>query len=140
MNRATLRVVFLVPIIVTFLGAMNIFGDHSGWPQPAEAYLNWYRSQPLSGIELVLNRVSLLGLLGLALSTIGLLFFWSPARFAYIVSLVLILFGEAPIVPILAGGWEHLLNAIGNIVVGAVVVLVFTGPAAQYFHKRRGEA
>lgn len=140
MNRATVRVLFLVPLVIAVLGTMSIFGDHSGWPQPAQIYLNWYRSQPLSGTVLFLNRAALLGLLGLALSTVGLLFFWSPARYVYLASLVLVLFGEIPDIPILASGWENLLNAVGNIVVGTNVALMFAGPAVQYFRRGSGEA
>jgi hypothetical protein len=139
MNRASLRIVFLLPAVIGCFIAIGMFGEHADWPRPAQVYLDWYTREPLLGTDLLFNRVALVGVLGLVLSTVGLLFYWSPARYAYLLSLVLSLFGEAPGVPVIAGGVVHLLDVVANIGAGAVIALVFFGPASHYFHKADGE-
>jgi len=64
MNRAILRIFFLVPAACLALDAISVFGSHPEWPQPALDYLAWYRSTPLMGAAFIANRIAMVGLSG----------------------------------------------------------------------------
>ena len=132
MNKPLLRALFLIPVIVGGLEALSIFGDRA-MPQQAQDYLRWYLSQPLKGSELVVNRLGMIGLFGIASSTLGLLFFWSPARYVYLASLLLVLPNEFVVVPTLITGWENFLDNVGQITIGLNLGLMFSQPGATYF-------
>jgi len=137
MRRNQLRVLFIVPIILGAIGAADIFGTHAGWPSEAQAYFQWYLSQPLSATAFLVNRAAVAGLIGIVLSTIGLLCFWSPARYLYLAALLLSFSGEVTDVPVLVGGWVKLLEAIAQTLIGVNLALIFTAPGASHFHGSR---
>jgi len=138
MNRAILRIFFLVPVACLALDAISVFGSHPDWPQPALDYLAWYRSTPLMGAAFIANRIALIGFVGLLVSSIALVVFWSPARYLYAASWVLILVGDYVDLPMLAGGWETILDDLAKLFAGANVVLMFSSVGAQYFTRANG--
>ncbi|HEY6281558.1 MAG TPA: hypothetical protein VIW72_07200 [Burkholderiales bacterium] len=133
MNRAILRIFFLVPAAFLALDAISVFGSHPDWPQPALDYLAWYRSTPLMGAAFIANRIAMVGFVGLLVSSIALVVFWSPARYLYAASLVLILVGDYIDLPMLAGGWETILDDLAKLFAGANAVLMFSSIRAPYF-------
>ena len=138
MNRAILRIFFLIPMVCLALDAISVFGSHPTWPQPALDYLAWYRSTPLMGAAFVANRIAMVGFVGLIVSSIALVVFWSPARYIYVASLVLLLVGDYVDLPMLVGGWEIILDDLAKLFAGANVVLMFSGIGAQYFARAEG--
>ena len=133
MSRAQLRILFLLPVIFGVAGAFGFFGGQTAWPEPAQAYFQWYLNQPLPPTGFFLNRAAAIGLLGLLLSTAGLLIFWSPARYIYLASLLLTFLGEVPDVPVLVGGWGKLLEVWAQTLIGVNLALIFFSPGKQYF-------
>lgn len=138
MNRAILRIFFLIPAVCLALDAISVFSSHPDWPQPALDYLAWYRSTPLFGAAFIANRIALIGFAGLLVSSLALVFFWSPARYIYVTSWVLILVGDYVDLPMLAGGWEIILDDLAKLFAGANVVLMFSGVGAQFFMRADG--
>ena len=135
MSKSLLRILFLIPVIAGLLAATSFFGNHS-LPQPAEEYLRWYMNQPLEGAELILNRMALIGLVGMVASTIGLIMFWSPARYIYLVSLLLALSDQAVTLPVLISGWENFLDNVAQISIGLNLGLLFSMPGRTYFEPK----
>src|SRR5207245_1876001 len=134
MSRNHLRVLFLLPVILGSIGAADILGIQPKWPPEAQAYVQWYASQPLTLTAFLLNRAAFAGLLALVASTIGLVFFWSPARYIYVAALLLTFLGEVTDIPTLVGGWTKLLEAVAQTLIGVNVALVFTPIGASQFH------
>ena len=137
MSKSLLRSFFLLPVIAGLLAVTSSFGHHS-LPQPAEEYLRWYMSsQPLEGSELILNRMALVGLAGIVASTIGLIMFWSPARYIYIASLLFALSDQVVTLPILVTGWENFLDNVAQIAIGLNLGLMFSMPGRTHFESKR---
>jgi len=133
MNKALLRLFFLVPLVMMGIGVLGMFGDSLSAPQPVQDYMHWYLSQPFSPIYWFLNKIAVLGLIGIGLSTFGLLFFWSPARYCYVASIIFALIGEVTDLPVLVVGWEGLIDNILKIAVGLNIGLMFYSPARTLF-------
>ena len=133
MTRNHLRVLFILPLVLTVLGIVVIETAPEKWPQPAHDYLQWNLSQKLAPVYYLLNRVAIVGLLGLAASTIGLMLFWAPARYIYVASLLLTLGGDLADIPLLIDGWAKVLESIAQTLIGVNIALIFTGESALQF-------
>lgn len=140
MTRFQLRILFLLPVVLGVVAALGIFGAHPQWPEPAQAYLAWFLQEPLTPMAFLLNRASAVGLLGVLISTVGLLFFWGPSRYTYLVSLLLSFLGAVPDVPVLVGGWDYLIDGVVQTLLGINVALIFSGSGRQYFFATRKSA
>jgi hypothetical protein len=80
-------------------------------------------------------RLALVGLVGMLVSTIGLLLFWSPARYVYIASIFCVLPDQFTALPTLITGWENLLDNFGQLSIGLNIGLVFAQPGRRYFRR-----
>jgi hypothetical protein len=136
MNKNLARFLFLFPLVAGFLGAFHMFGDRHLPPQ-AQQYFEWFVHQPHSDVSFFFNRLAFAGLVGLALSTIGLLFFWKPAKYIYVLSLLLVLPDQAPAIPVLVTGFEHFLDNLVEIMVGLNIGLIFSQPVSSYFSRQK---
>ena len=134
MTKALFRFVLLVPAIAIILGVwIMFFGDKSSWPDAARQYFEWYVAQPLTPYEFWRSKIGLLGLLGTLVSTLGIVLFWSPARYIYVASAVVIVIANVPEAPVVVGGWVPFFDDVAQIFIGVSVALMFSEPAASWF-------
>jgi hypothetical protein len=135
MNRTIARVIFLLPLLlVCGVIAWSVLDDRAAWPVASQEYLFWYRAQ-LPETKLLFNGIGSLGLFVFVLSTIGLVLFWSPARYAYVVSVVLLIGGDIPAIPVLASGPGYFLNQVSTLALGLTLGMLFLDPVAQLFQR-----
>jgi hypothetical protein len=132
-TRNQLRVLFIVPLVLTVLGILIIETAPQRWPQAARDYLQWNLSQKLTPVYYLLNRAAIVGLLGLVASTIGLMLFWGPARYIYVASLLLTIGGDLADIPLLVDGWAKVLESTAQTLIGLNIALIFTGGSARQF-------
>lgn len=138
MTRFSFRVVIVVPLLAVLLTMWATFdGDRGGWPESAMQYVAWYQSSLPTPFEYWIARAGMLGLAGLFISSLGLLFLWSPARFLYVASASVAVIAEIPVTPVLVGMPETLLDNVAKIFVGVTIALMFTQPCAAWFAKQR---
>lgn len=82
--------------------------------------------------------VATLSTIILVISFIGLLIFWSPARYLYLANFLLTI----PFIPFLGtavmSGPEKTLQDIANISSGLIVALIFFSPIKERFVRRKG--
>jgi hypothetical protein len=133
MTRNQLRVLFILPLVLTVLGIVVIETAPEKWPQAARDYLQWNLSQKLAPVYYLLNRAAIVGVLGLVASTIGLMLFWGPARYIYVASLLLTFGGDLADIPLLIDGWAKVLESIAQTLIGLNIALIFTGESARHF-------
>jgi hypothetical protein len=62
--------------------------------------------------------------------------FWSPARYIYLVSLLLALSDQAVTLPVLISGWENFLDNVAQISIGLNLGLLFSMPGRTYFEPK----
>jgi len=140
MNRNIFRLLLLVPVSCLILSALEVFGNHENWPIEALTYDEWFINQPLADTAYILNRIGIAALLLMLISTIGLLLFWSPSRYIYVLSIFVALLAESPIfgnmdLPILIGKYQPILESVTGIASGMIIALLFTNPIKGYFIK-----
>ena len=129
MNKNLFHLLLALPIVLISLSLIRSGMVHYSWPDEAVAYLNWYRSQPLSNTELLVIPIANGGLVLFVLSTIGLMMFWPPSRYLYVASIIMVFAGDAVSamgVPVVFGGWDALLDSLSSILVGINIGLVFS--------------
>jgi hypothetical protein len=134
MTKLLFRIIVLTPAITLLLGMWVILGRaNPDWPEPAMQYLAWYRGSSPTAFEFWSARAGLLGLLGIMASSVGVLFFWSPARYSYVAFALLAVIAELPTTPVLVGLPDMILDNLTKIFLGICLALMFTQPCAAWF-------
>jgi len=138
MTKLRFRILVLIPAISILLGMWVILGrENPDWPAPAIQYLQWYQSTAPTAFEFWSARIGMLALLGILVSSVGVLFLWSPARYAYLAFALLAVIAEAPTTPVLVGMPDVLLDNLSKIFLGICLALMFTQPCAAWFVRRQ---
>jgi hypothetical protein len=137
-TRNQLRILFALPVLLTFIVIAMFELGRATWPPESTAYFRWYINQPSSQLDFLMNRLGLVGLVGLFAASIGLMLFWSPARYVYVFALVLTFAGDFSSVPGLVGGWSKVIESIAQTLIGINIdwsfrlrVLNYSGRAMQ---------
>ena len=134
-TRNQLRVLFALPVVLVAIVIIVFGASEETWPPQAKEYFEWYINQPSSQLDFLLNRVGLVGLLGLLGATIGLMFFWAPARYVYVGALLFTFAGDFSSVPGLVGGWSKVIESIAQTLIGVNIPVIFASPSAQLFKR-----
>lgn len=138
MTKFYFRVVVAMPLVAVLLTMWIAFsGVRPDWPEPALQYVAWYQNSLPTPFEYWIARLGMLGLVGLLISSLGVILLWSPARFLYVVSVVVAVVAEIPGTPVLIGMPEILLDNVAKIFLGVTIALIFTHPCAEWFTKSR---
>ena len=132
MSKLLLRIFFIIPALAELLMILSAFSDRS-LPQPAQDYLQWFINQPLVGFPWLLNKLALVGMVGVFVSTVGLLLFYPAARYIYVVSVLLLLPEQFTALPTLVTGWENILDNLAQLVIGLNIGLIYSLPGRNYF-------
>ena len=134
MTRLRFRILVLIPAISLLLAMWIILGRAApDWPAPAMQYLTWYQGSAPTTFEFWSARIGLLALLGIVASSVGVLLFWSPARYSYLAFALLAVIAEVPTTPVLVGMPDVLLDNLAKIFLGICLALMFTPPCAAWF-------
>ena len=136
MTKLYFRIIVLVPVVALLAAAWVIlFNGHPSWPEAAQQYVAWYRGSAPTVFEYWSARLGLIGLLGITASSIGVILFWGPARYAYVAFAVLAVAAELPTTPVLVGLPDVPLDNLAKIFLGMSLALMFTNPCAAWFHR-----
>ncbi len=136
MTKLYFRIIVLVPVIALLTSAWVILlTDHIAWPEAAKHYVAWYQSTAPTAFEYWSARVGLVGLLGIIATSIGVLVFWGPARYAYVAFALLVVAAELPTTPVLVGLPEVPLDNLAKIFLGLSLALMFTHPCSLWFRR-----
>lgn len=137
MSKLLARILFFIPMLIMALGLLSALGHEVALPKPAQDYLSWYLNQPLDVWHWLVNRIAAAGILGLVLSTFGLMFFWPPARYFYVVSTVFMMLGNISDVPILETSYQLIIDDMLGIFVGLNIGLIFSVSMVRFFAPQR---
>ena len=134
MNKAVFRIIVIIPVAAILLVALAILGgDRTAWPEAAMQYDMWYISSPATAFEYWMTRLGMVGLIGIFVASLGVIFLWPPSRYLYAISVFITVIAEFPATPILVGMPEVMLDNIAKIFLGICLGLMFTQPVAGWF-------
>jgi hypothetical protein len=134
MTKMSFRVLVSIPAVVTIVAiALMLVREHSDWPAPALQYEAAVRLMPFTSAEKWITLLSIGSLLGAIASTVGLVLFWSPARYAYLLFVVCAVLVDIPLTPVLVGMPEAFLDNVAKFLFGLCLGLIFTEPCKSWF-------
>jgi len=134
MTKTAFRIIAIIPVITILLGGWAMLvGDRTGWPEPAMQYLTWYMSSPPTELEYWMPRLGMVGLIGIVVTSIGVILLWRPSRYLYAISALIAVIAEVPTTPVLVGMPEVMLDNIAKIFLGICLGLMFTQPVKGWF-------
>lgn len=134
------RIVLVIHIVAFLIGAFGVFSSETNWPDSALIYADWYRSQTISQIDFIINRIAVASLIVMLLSSFFMLFFFSLARYFYVAALMVATLTMLPVLydnyePVLLGGYTAFLDQVTAITAGIIMTLIFTEPVASRFRE-----
>ncbi len=132
-SKRLLRILVVAELLLVTLGVVVALLTEPSLPEPLR---NWVQTEaevePTAGF-FMLTGFSLLMVVALLVSSIGLLFFWRLARLLYLITtlasvLLLPAFG-----PEVSSGWAAMFDELGLILSGAITALIYGSPLRDLF-------
>ena len=131
-NANVVRTLLIAPVVLGLLVIGLSIVSPVSWPIPAQIYLKWYISHPMSMIFLIFNRLAFAGMVGILFSTFAVLLSWSTSRYFYLISVIATLLGNIVDAPSLCGGFSTLIEDICSMLLGVNLLIMFmVHPALQ---------
>ena len=112
------------------------------WQNDFAATVDDYRDSIHPGLNVSLQiwtGLTLVFLLTLITSLVGMWFLWRPSRWLYIVALAMgyPIGAYVGVGPVLFSQLEYTLHSISDLILGALMALIFIGPVAKEFRSDR---
>ena len=119
------RTLLIAPVVLGLLVIGLSIVSPMSWPIPAQVYLKWYISHPMSTIFSIFNRLAFAGIVGILFSTFAVLLSWSTSRYIYLISVIATLLGNIVDAPFLCGGLSTLIEDICSMFLGMNLLIMF---------------
>ncbi|MEK7855071.1 MAG: hypothetical protein AAB288_03200 [Acidobacteriota bacterium] len=134
-SRGFLRTLIVAEI---FLGIISIFVSlltESSLPEPLRAFLEAESEAEVTAREMMMLAVGIPLIVLLFVSSIGLFFFWRPARILYLITVGIGLLLTPFFGPYVDAGWGTTFEEAAVIVSGVILALVYFSPLKDLYEK-----
>lgn len=124
-------------VLALTVSSMALFLGPQEMPEPAAAYIHWWNSQPLSGLE---NFALWVGLGAASLSIVaaaGMAFFASWSRHLFVVAVAVLVVNEGLVqYPVLKSSLEFQLDSLVGLLAGGIVAVSYWSSISEKFHAK----
>lgn len=130
------RILVVGEIVLAVLSSVAASMTEGLLPEPLRGYASG-ETEMITTQSLLLMFLGVPLIVGLLVASVGLFFFWRPARMLYLICVV---FGIAlvPLAgPYVDAGYGELLEDVASMISGAILALAWFSPLAQVFDRKR---
>lgn len=134
MNKTSFRALLGILTVAVVVALYRVYFAAPDLPYMAVSYIEWWRTQPMSTLQLMILTYAAVVHAVLLLSLAGLAFFWSPARHVFVACMAILMFGEigsrAPlVVPANSVALDNLIAVLS----GMVILAAYSKPISEAF-------
>jgi hypothetical protein len=134
-SKTLLRTLIVAEIALGIISIVVSLVTESSLPEPLRAFLEVDSEADVTAQEMVLLAVAI-PLIGLLLvSSIGLFFFWRPARILYLITMIVGLLLTPFFGPYVDAGWGTMFEDAAVIISGVILALVYFSPLKGSYEK-----
>jgi hypothetical protein len=127
--RALLCIFLLLVVAEVASGALTV-----GWlPEPLRKYVEAEMDRPPDAQMAVLALFSLLSLALLIVSSLGLFYFWRPARMLYTVCLLTLGCAVAASGTVVESALSTVFSYMNTIIAGVILGMIYFSPIREHF-------
>jgi hypothetical protein len=135
LSKRSLRILIIAQLVLIVLSIVVAFTSESSLPEPLRAY-----EQARSDVDMTIRHWVLLGtgvllIVGLLVSSIGLMVFWRPARPLYLATNIAMIAWTPFAGPYVTAGWVQAIDGVSLITIGVVLALIYWSPLSDLYEK-----
>ena len=134
-SRGFLRSLIIAEIGLGVIGVVVSLLTESLLPEPLRAFVEAEAEADISTREIVMLATAIPGIILFVVSSIGLYFFWRPARTLYVITIVFGLLWTPFFGPYVDAGWGTVFEEATIIISGIILALIYFSPLKDYFDK-----
>jgi hypothetical protein len=131
------RVLLILYPLLIIAGIIAAFAQEAFLPEELRLYEESQIEQRLTAAMVVIIIFTLISLLADFVGWIGMLFFWRPARWIFLVSQCMFLAVTLFFGPSVSHSITDTLEVAGSIVTGAILAMAFFSPVRERFLQRK---
>jgi len=132
--KALLRTLVVLEFSLAILAGAVSWATESSLPEPLRAYVQAQAEREWPDRYLVM--LAAIGgplLLAYVVASVGLFLFWRPARPLYLVTVIGGVLLTPALGPYVDSGWGEMLGAVGGMVTGAILALIYFSPLKELY-------
>lgn len=134
-TKGLLRTLIIAEIGIGIVSIVVSLITESMLPEPLRAFLEAESEAEITARELVMVTAAIPLIILLLMSSIGLFFFWRPARTLYLITVVLGLAMTPFFGPYVDAGWGTTFEEVAVIISGVILALVYFSPLRDFYEK-----
>ncbi|GMU20107.1 MAG: hypothetical protein AMXMBFR13_02070 [Phycisphaerae bacterium] len=134
-TKGLLRTLIVAEIGIGIISIVVSLFTESMLPEPLRAFLEAESEAEITAREMVMIAAAIPLIILLLVSSIGLFFFWRPARILYLLTVVLGLAMTPLLGPYVDSGWATTFEEIAVIISGVILALVYYSPLRDLYEK-----
>ena len=134
-TKRLLRALIIAEILVGIISIVVSLATEFLLPEPLKTFVDREGEGRLTTREIVMLVAAIPLINLLLLSSIGLFFFWRPARILYLIAMGYGLVLTPFFGPYVDAGWGTILEEIAVIISGVILALVYWSPLKQLYEK-----
>lgn len=134
-SKAFLRTLIVAEIALLIIGLVVSLLTESSLPEPLRAFLDAEAKAEMTAKEMMMFAATIPLLILLLVSSVGLFFFWRPARSLYLIATVAGLLLAPFFGPYVDAGWATAFDEAAILVSGVILALIYFSPLKDLYEK-----
>lgn len=134
-SKGFLRTLIVAEFALTIIGAVVSLLTEPLLPEPLRDFLAAESTAEVTAREIIMFAAAIPLLILLLVSSIGLFFFWRPARILYVITIAAGLLVAPFFGPYVDAGWGTTFGDAAMIVSGVILALIYFSPLKDLYEK-----
>jgi hypothetical protein len=134
-SKGFLRTLIVAEVVLGIISVVVSLLTESSLPEPLQAFLHAESEVEATGRGMVMLAAAIPLIILLLVSSIGLFFFWRPARFLYLIAIAGGLLLTPFFGPYVDAGWGATFEEAAIIISGVILALVYFSPLKDLYEQ-----
>ena len=134
-SKVFLRTLIAAEVALCIISVVVSLLTESALPDPLRAFLDAEAKAEMAARDMMLFAAATPLFILLVVSSVGLFFFWRPARILYLIDTVAGLVVAPFFGPYVDAGWGTALGEVATIVSGVILALIYFSPLKDLYEK-----
>lgn len=136
-TKGLLRTLIVAELLIAIISVVVSLFTEFMLPEPLRAFLEAESEAEITMRDVVMIAVGIPLIILLLVSSIGLFFFWRPARILYSLAVILGLAMTPFFGPYVDAGWGTTFEEASIVISGVILALIYFSPLRDFYEKSK---